>query len=169
MLEPSVVANRRTYLIPQATNPQLSDSGLMVVLQQTTMSRLPLGCKRSKAQLPKVLTHTDGIPRGQGVTPPIYDKGKIVNYLLSISLCLFCIFLFIILVLCFFQCFMLILEGNRRNKLKWVKIVKFDKYLRSKEILDSGRLDQTMSWRRGASNQETTEFFLFRHYRHWAT
>ena len=35
-----VVANRRTYLIPQATSAQQTDSNLMVVLQRTTMPRV---------------------------------------------------------------------------------------------------------------------------------
>ena len=59
------------------------------------------------------------------------DKGKIANSLLSTSLYLFCIFVFIITVLCLFCCFRLILEGNRRKK--GSKIGKFDKNLCSKQ------------------------------------
>ena len=48
-------------------------------------------------------------------------QGKIDNYLLSIFLYLFGIFLFIITILCLFYCFRSILEGNRRKELKQVE------------------------------------------------
>ena len=51
----------------------------------------------------------------------VADKGKIVNNLVSISLYLFCILLFIFMVLCLFWSFRSNLEGNGRNELKRVK------------------------------------------------
>ena len=50
-----------------------------------------------------------------------FDKGKIVNNLLSISLHLFYIFLFIFMVLCLFQYYRSNLEENRMSKIdeKW--------------------------------------------------
>ena len=50
-----------------------------------------------------------------------FDKGKIVKNLMSISICLFCIFLFIFIVLCLFWCFRSNLEKYGRKEPEQVK------------------------------------------------
>ena len=50
-----------------------------------------------------------------------FDKGKMIIYYVSVSLCLFSILVYIFTVLCLFQCFKVNLEVNGRNEPKLVK------------------------------------------------
>ena len=88
----------------------------------------------------------------QGTSVREFDKGKIVKSLLLIFLYLFCIFLFIITMLCLFQCFRLILEENRRKKLKWVENKQIWKI--STQRGNSRQIDRPLSvdrfWQRSA-------------------
>ena len=68
------------------------------------------------------------------------DKGKIVNNLVSISLYLFCIFLFIFMVLCLFWCFSSNLEEYKRNELKQVK--RMQNWKKSMKQEDFGQTDR---------------------------
>ena len=46
------------------------------------------------------------------------DKGKMVIYYMTVSLCLFSILVYIFVVLCLFYCSRVILEGNGRKEQK---------------------------------------------------
>ena len=82
------------------------------------------------------------------------DKDKIVNYLLSISLYSFCIFLFIIMVLCLFQCFRFILEGNGRNELKQVKKRRnWHLFMKETKFWQTGRLGWSTVSDRGSAQR----------------
>ena len=68
-----------------------------------------------------------------------FDKGKIVNNLVSISIYFFCIFLFIFMVLCLFWCFRSNLEGYGRKELKQVKKGQnWQKYMKQADSEQTG-------------------------------
>ena len=100
------------------------------------------------------------------------NKGKIVNFLLSISLYLFCIFLFIIMVLCLFKCFKSNLEGNRIKELKWVKKRQnWKNSMKQEKKGKTGRLFLTEAQCHGTEAlaiRQVTKIFLFQLCRHCA-
>ena len=134
------------------------------------LSFLCLGCFRLRLGLFCVLLVDE-----QGTSVGEFDKSKIVNSLLSISLYLFCIFLFIILLLCLIYCFRLILEGSRRQELKRVENMQI--WQISTQRGNPGQTGWPVAldhfWQRLSAAAPTigklAEFFLFQLYRHWAT
>ena len=90
------------------------------------------------------------------------DKGKIVNNLVSISLYLFCIFLFIFMILYLFWCFRSNLKEYGQKELKQVKKGKnWQKSIKQANSGQTGRPFQAEAQRRDAGFRETENCFLF--------
>ena len=102
----------------------------------------------------------------QGTSVGEFDKGKIVNNLVSISLYLFCIFLFIFMVLCFFGVLGLIWKNIEEKSLNRSKRNKIGKNLWSWWILDRSVDLVSQSFQEEAQHRiagfwETENYFLF--------
>ena len=112
----------------------------------------------------------------------VADKEKMVNYLLSVSPYLLCIFLYIIVILCLFYCFKSILEGNGRKELKqgenkqiWQISTQQAKIRQTGRPSLVDRLWQRLSATALATGvaapaiRKLSKFFFFGLYKDWAT